>query len=238
MNVISCLYKDYSEFKSFLVACRFDARSHCLVVVKASGYTQEQCVEVARQIRSILPNAIIKGVSSKSVGFDAKIRTDCIHIEIMSFRSTRLKSLIVSLNNGHPADWALEIVGNICSSDTRLVTVNFSTTTNVAEDFVREFNKLLPEIPMFGGNCSTQEEPTRGFIFDDQQSYRDSLFVLSFSGDNLIVTTGMVNNVESIGDVYTITSTDGIAIDEFDGHEAKEFLAEGLGFEINNRITD
>ena len=185
MNVISCLYKDYSEFKSFLVACRFDARSHCLVVVKASGYTQEQCVEVARQIRSILPNAIIKGVSSKSVGFDGKIRTDCIHIEIMSFRSTRLKSLIVSLNNGHPADWALEIVGNICSSDTRLVTVNFSTTTNVAEDFVREFNKLLPEIPMFGGNCSTQEEPTRGFIFDDQQSYRDSLFVLSFSGDNL-----------------------------------------------------
>ena len=238
MNVISCLYKDYSEFKSFLVACRFDARSHCLVVVKASGYSQEQCVEVARQIRSILPNAIIKGVSSKSIGFDGKIRTDCIHIEILSFRSTRLKSLIVSLNNGHPADWALEIVGNICSSDTRLVTVNFSTTTNVAEDFVREFNKLLPEIPMFGGNCSTQEEPTRGFIFDDQQSYRDSLFVLSFSGDNLIVTTGMVNNVESIGDVYTITSTDGIAIDEFDGHEAKEFLAEVLGFEINNRIPD
>ena len=238
MNVISCLYKDYSEFKSFLVACRFDARSHCLVVVKASGYSQEQCVEVARQIRSILPNAIIKGVSSKSIGFDGKIRTDCIHIEILSFRSTRLKSLIVSLNNAHPADWALEIVGNICSSNTRLVTVNFSTTTNVAEDFVKEFNKLLPEIPMFGGNCSSQEEPTKGFIFDDQQSYRDSLFVLSFSGDNLIVTTGMVNNVESIGDVYTITSTDGIAIDAFDGREAKEFIAEVLGFEINNSIPD
>lgn len=239
MNIISCVYKDYSTFKSFLVASRVDARAHSLVVITTSGYSKEESVEIAKQVRTILPNAIIQGISSNQFAYGDQLLQQCAYVKVISFKNTKLKSQLIDISTSQPASWALEIVGNICSSNTKLVTTYLSNHYNLTEDFVKEFNKLLPEVTLFGGNCSCTLDFETGFLFDDEGVHENNLYAVSFSSDTLIVNSGLVNNVESIGDIFSITKTDGYVVDEIDGRDCKEFIKDvlGLDLELNHELT-
>ncbi len=238
MNVISCFYKDYSSFKSFLVASRVDARSHCLVQIISANGSRDESLAVAKDIRSILPNAIIQGLSSMYIGYDGKLHDSRVFVKVVSFKNTKLKSQIIDLTASSPASWALETVGNLCLPNTKLVTAYFSIQGRYTEDFVSEFNKLLPEVTVFGGNSSSHELGVKGYIFDDEGIYEDALCVTSFSSDSLIVSTGVVNNAEGIGDIYNVTRTNGQIIDEIDGRDTREFIKDVLGLDIVNDVPD
>lgn len=233
MKELSCIYNNYSQFKSFLVSKGVDAKYSYCVFVYVTEPDEGAAISIAKDIRSILPNSAIHGTTTSSFTIEGIRHTTGTLVCLWSFDKSKFNSIFLNLEHLKPAEWALELLGEICTSDTKLVNLTVSDRTSDLSDFVDEFNKIVPDISLFGG--SSDVVAGNSFIFDDKTIYHNALYAVSVSGSDLKVFSRVLNNVEPIGEIHEVTKVNGYKIYEIDNKPILTFFYDLLGKDI---LTD
>ncbi len=236
-----CYYEDFSSFKSFLDSNVVDTRLHYLVIINTTFSDSNKALAIAKEVRTLFPNSAIVGYSSFKVTFHGEIKSKSTVIRIVGFDTSKFDVNLITLEDDtNPADVALDVVGNLCSSQTKAVMMLSSRMTFSLNDMIYEFNKLSPEIMLVGGHVSVSvnsKQAVSGYLFDDNNVYNSHLMSIAFAGSELIAYNDVISSDEPMGDVYELTKVDGNDILEVSGTPAVEFFTKIFGVNADDATS-
>ena len=122
MKDFSCIYNDYSSFKSFLVSSNINPRLYYLIIINTTLNEAEKAVAIAKELRSIFPNSAVIGYSTCKIAIHGEVRSNGTVVRILGFENSRFDVSLTCLEKDtSPANVALDVVGNLCNSQTKAV---------------------------------------------------------------------------------------------------------------------
>lgn len=228
MKDFSCIYNDYSSFKSFLVSSNINPRLYYLIIINTTLNEAEKAVAIAKELRSIFPNSAVIGYSTCKIAIHGEVRSNGTVVRILGFENSRFDVSLTCLEKDtSPANVALDVVGNLCNSQTKAVMMFSSCFEFSLNELVAEFNKLSPEIYLVGGHVSVtlnNRSVVCGYLFDEHGVYRNHIISIALAGKDLIIYQDVVSSDKPMGDVYELTKVDGSDILEISGMPAVDFF--------------
>ena len=232
MKEYVCLFENRDSFKQFLADSKVDTNSKLLVFLYSSGLSPEESVSNAAFVKSLLPYSSIAGSSSCKFSLKGEIYQSGMMVRIVCFEKSQFEVRFIPYTGVCAADLSLDIVGNMCNQTTRALTIHVSGNYLNLVGFVDEFNKLVPDIVLTGGPCTSVKSFFWGFVFDEHMSYMRHFMVVAFSGNDLQVFSFVINNVEPVGDIYEVTDVNGGVVEEIAGVKTLDFVNDTLGIDV------
>ncbi len=213
-----------------------------LIRIHTAIHGEEEAVDLARFIKSIVPGAHIFGTSTSAVIVGGKlIQNQCvISVTQMSHGYVRTAMLPTFDENNKPIP-PITLTQNIRSAiidnDTKLMLTFLTGKYLDVYTFVEKCNDVLPNIQMIGGIANTSEISLRkfvdtGFIFDENTSTTKGVILAAIGGTEVESYSSYATGVKAIGSEMEITDTFGTCILAIDGKDASEGFRQSVGDEI------
>lgn len=233
MRDVSCFYAGKAAFERHLKDNGVDCASECLVTINAVGTMPDASVEIAKDIRSVLPRAKIRGLSScllrgeytttesgvlVTVSIMDKVQCDIALLDATGFDPDKMAKTVADLING--------------KDKPQLASVFFSSNAALLDKFVEKYNSYAGSVPLVGGIVTSSGKVT-GFVFNEHGYTEDGIFLNVWYGADFHVNSIVVNNIAPISEVFEITKVDGQNILEISGKPVGEFVKENLGFDYS-----
>ena len=225
-------YRDAKTFERFVRSEGIDSHRQLLVQIN-SGITDIGTIESLRQtVSEILPHACLAGASSVIQLFDSEIVEDRIVLGISAFEtsSVTLEEYALSMQKNESPSTIVELLANRVEEDTQGILLLTNTIEFDIEQLIKESNRVMPGIPIFGGIAS-DKEPFKNFIvFSHNRVYReDAIIAVFLHGENLQLHCNYFFDWEPIGREFTVTKADGRYLYELDGHSIIDVYSKYFG---------
>jgi len=184
-----------------------------LIRIHTAIHLEDEAVDLAKYIKSIVPQALILGTSTSAVIYQGKcLQNQCV-ISVTQMSSGVVKAGMFPLYDEKAGRWvpaldlAQDVKEKLIREDSRLLLTFFTPSYRDVSYFVVESNDVIPGVQMIGGitdhaNVNAQKN---GFVFNEN-GWSDSAAILaSFSGPDLESFTSCANGVQAVGKENEIT---------------------------------
>ena len=216
-----------------------------LIRIHTAIHLEDEAVDLARHIKSMVPRAHIYGTSTVApICWGRLVENQCI-ISITqtskkgSIRTARLPLFDRDSVPINPKALCERVGETVMSDDTRVLLTFISDRYHDCARFVEGMNESFPGVRMTGGTVSLPDLGGRGtsevgFVFDENGWSDDSIFLAAIGGENMESLATYATGAQTIGDEFVITGTDELCVTEIDGKPAAEVYLDGTGDAVKN----
>ena len=211
-------------------------RGDILIRIHTAVHREEEAVELAKFVKSLVPRAHIFGTSASAVINAGKLDPNQCVISVTQMDEGRVQSALLStLDEVTKAPLAPEclcekIKDAVASEDSKLMLAFTTEAYTDVKAFVEKCNDVFPGVQMIGGIANAmrgrnKRNISRGYLFNETGWSYDGMIVAMLSGRNLECYTSGATGVQTVGDELMITEADHNRIVSIDGRDAlSEYL--------------
>ncbi|MBR4733684.1 MAG: EAL domain-containing protein [Lachnospiraceae bacterium] len=202
-----------------------------LIRIHTAIHYEEEAVELAKYVKSLVPNAHIIGTSTAAVIRWGKIDPNQCVISVTQMDDCQVRSALLPTHSGgkqkrplKPETLCKKVKEAVFSEDSKLMLAFLTADYGDVARFVEKSNDAFPGVPMIGGvpgrSELIREKQFLGYVFNENGWSRESILVASISGKDLKSCAAFATGVQAIGEVMKVTETDGRRIVSIDGVDA------------------
>ena len=239
MISINQLYEGISSFDKLLDERHFVRSDICLVKIFTSCLNQEEAVQVAKDIRGVLPNAYIIGSTAAGIIFSGKQYEDQTMVLVEMYDHLKINVKQFSWEGKAAPTLAEEVHSAFRDADNEKVHILFSDRYYNVNNFVNEINALSPKIHLAGGIAGDLlKSDMPGFVFTDEGVSSCTALAYSVTGDEAVCFIDVNTAQEPISPVFTVTGTDGSLIRTIEGESADQWMYRYLALDEMKSFGD
>ncbi len=224
-------FHDIEGFEEFVVENSLADKEPLLVQVSSGKISSENFRYIRECIKKVLPNALVAGASSVMQQYEGEFTQDLTVFGITYFEKSEI-SLFEYLFTGSKGEYSSAAAA--LSSQVREDTKGILLLTNAVrfniERFIRECNRHISHIPIFGGIASDNEPYENFTIFTQNRVFEGEGFIaVIMHGDSLNVSCNYFFDWVPIGKEFTVTKAEGRYLQELDGEPLKSIYSKYFG---------
>ncbi len=217
-----------------------------LVRIHTAIHLEDEAVELARFIKSIVPGAKIVGTSTSAIISWGKLAMNQCVISVSQMDGGRVRTAIIPTTD---AETGLPItVDTLCGEAqcmvlqpmTKLMMVFVAGDYLDVQRMADKSNECQPGLQMVGGivnvsEIGQQKDCRSGFVFDETGWSADGILMASLAGEDLECFSAYATGAQAIGGAYEINEAVGNCILKLGGVDAAEEYHTGIGEVLRNR---
>ena len=214
-----------------------------LIRIHTAIHLNEEAVDLARFIKSIVPKAKIFGTSTTGVISWGKLSfNQCVYsvtlMDEAKVKTVMLPSFYEDTDTMIPAKELVKDVKEAISKDDIKLMLTFLTPFyREVHDFVEECNDAFPGTQMVGGLACFSSDVTKikeeiGFVFNENGWSDKGVLCAAITGKNVECLTSIATGLTTIGDEMEVTDTFGSCILEINNDEAGYEYRRSIGDEL------
>jgi len=233
MKQWSFRYTDPEGFEKFVADEKIGHYEKVLVQVN-TGVTDYETVEgLRRAIVGALPHALVAGATSAlQVDMEKKVVAGHIVFGITAFEKSDISLFEYRFPEEGTVDYGsiAERMAARVTPATKGVLLLTNTVHFDIEKLIRETNRYMADVPIFGGIASDSEPFENFVIFTQNRVYTEEAIVAVFlEGEKLQISCNYFFDWEPIGREYTVTKAEGRYLQELDGEPIMDVYANYFG---------
>ena len=217
-----------------------DETSDILVRIHTSVHKKEEALELAKFVKSLIPNAKIFGTSTSAVIYRGRTLYDHCVISITKMeKDNRIQTALLETydNTNHPIapmTLARKVKDTILTDNTDILLTFITRMYRDVYLFINECNQIFPQVKMIGGLANMPESSLEvfeqsGFVFNEERCSEKAIILASIAGENIYSIASYATGVESFGSDIKINQTDGNCIVELNHHPAPKYFCDSVG---------
>ena len=239
MKILSILYKDRDSVLTLLGNGNLRQEDLYLVRIYTAAATKAQAVQIAKDIKELLPNAKIIGSSAAGIMFHDELYEEENMVVFESFNKGNIDVASFSWKNRPAEAIAKDVADFAANNDSIIMHVLSSDRYDDSHAFVCEFNRLNNTTKLVGGTAGDIiSKGEVSYVFDHRGIKPYSIIVASISGKDIKAKSWVNISHEPISDMFTVTESQGDVLKKIDGIDAKEWIREQLGLENLREFSD
>jgi PAS domain S-box-containing protein len=228
MKLLNYIYQNESELIEYINQYKIANDANILIQIFASGNEIKTIESVRKQLKIILPNAIIIGTTTAGIIDNKTIYDNQINISFSSFEKSSVKS--VSYFNKDER-FILNDIKKLINTKTKLI-ISFANTLRFdATSLLKNLTSTHKNIIIAGGNAGDDYKFSSCYTFNNYSTDCDIVFAI-IDSDILKVHSNYILNWETIGKEMTITKANGSKIYEVDNKKTLDIFKHYLGDSI------
>ena len=217
-----------------------------LIRIHTAIHLEDEAVELARFIKSIVPQAKIVGTSTSAViNFGKLLMNQCM-ISVTQITGGHVQSGIIPTRDpqtGLPIsvdDVCHTAQGRVLQEIAKLILTFLAGSYLDIQRMVDRSNECQPGLPMLGGivtvsDIGQQKACKAGFVFDENGWTSQGLLMATIGGGEVESFCAYATGVQAIGAEFEITDAFGSCILELAGVDAAKEYCTGIGEVLHNR---
>ncbi len=232
--------------QAFLQMMLDPEKGDILVRIHTAIHLEDEAVELARFIKTIVPSAKIVGTSTSAVINWGKLAMNQCVISVTQMDGGHVNTAIIATRD---RETGLPItVDDVChtaqcrvfSKDTKLILTFLAGDYLDIQKMVDRSNECAPGVQMIGGivnaaRIGQQAACKSGFIFDENGWTSEGLLIATIGGSEVESFCTYATGVQAIGDEYEITDAFGNCILGLAGVDAAKEYHTGIGEALTHR---
>lgn len=249
MKNIGFIYSSDQRFEELIKANELSADKEYLIRVHTCIHNVNTIMPFVNKILSYLPHSKIIGSSTSGVIFEGQILTNRCMVSITEFRNAEVKTFMADLSGENSSDISGEVLADyavtqLSANGQTFMLAFFGRPYMKIEDFVKNMNKITPQIHILGGIANTPEisffnmKKQNSFVFNEHGASMHSVAFAAVSNNSMSVYSDIIYVTEPVGKEHTITDADEMIIRTVDGENAVEWYQNLLGINFSELRTD
>ena len=216
-----------------------------LIRIHTAIHLGEEAVELARFIKSIIPEAKIIGTSTSAVINAGKLSLDQCIISVTQTQGASIRTMMLPTSDektGEPLS-----ADNVCmiakpalmQSEMKMMFAFLAGKFYDFEQTVDHVNQCVPGVRMVGGivnrsDIGSQKE-SGGFVFDETGYMEQGLLLCTLAGKEVSCISDYATGAQAIGDSYEISDAFGNCILKLGEVDAAKEYCTGIGEALKKR---
>ncbi len=209
----------------------WDKQDRYLVRVVTSNLDCAQSLEVAKEIKALLPNSVVVGNSSTdAVILNGNHLQGATIVAVYHFEKLHVVVETFSYEEKTPKQLAGAVHRAFCpngEAPNGLVHLLMARPYEEVNEFVQATNEYTPTVKLIGGitgDIMGADSSILGFAFTHEQVIQNGLVAFTVTGEEVRNFTHVSTSMVKIGDSYEITKTDGCLIEEIEHQPALDWM--------------
>lgn len=214
MERLSYIYKTEEDFKNHLEDCNFDYEKESLVKIFTLSIDEENSVEIAKQVKNIIPNSTIIGASSISALIYKNEQLDeGAMIVVEQYDDLNVLTGFFKWDEVTAADLANDVYSHFWEKarfDKRYPTqILISDGYCEVNTFLKALNEKKHVLKLAGGIVGSNLRQTMdGFLFNETGILKNTMVVFTAIGQEEYGFVKMSISQDPISETYEITQVD------------------------------
>lgn len=232
MKNLNILYEGIEDFSTYLYTNCFELSNDCLVRIYSAIGTMEESIEIAQDIKKVLPNAKIIGSSSSGIIFNGRQYEDKTLVVIDAFNKTDVLIHTHTFQDKDAEVVAKEVTESIKGMSVPLMHVLCGNHYHDVHNFIEAFNGYNHTTRLVGGVAGDiLSNNTRSFVFTENGVVDQGIVTAALVSKELVVFNDVNIAHTPISTCYHITKTEGSYILEIENIPATKWCKEQFGTE-------
>lgn len=223
-------FHDIEGFEEFVVENSLADKEPLLVQVTIAKRELNTFVRVRDAIVASLPKAVVVGGSS-TIGFSGNgLSGDSVVLSITHFEKSEISLFEKRVHSEDDFSNINRLLLEEVTEDTKGILLLTNSIQYGVEKLIKETNKHIPDIPIFGGIVSDSEPYDNFIVFSQNRIYdKEAVVAVLFRGDSLHVSCKHYFNWVPIGKEFLITKADGRYLEELDNKPIRDIYTKYFG---------
>lgn len=208
-----------------------------LIRIHTAIHYEEEAVELARYVKSLVPKAHIFGTSTAAVINWGKMDPNQCVISVTQMDDCQVTSALISTcSRGKqrkslmPETLCRKVKNAVIREDTKFLLAFLTTDYGEVARFVEKSNEVFPNVQMIGGVAGMSEllgdKQKYGFVFNENGWSREAILVAAISGDSVKRCASYATGAQAVGEEMVVTGVNGRRVISIDGVDAaQKYLA-------------
>ncbi len=234
MKHLNILIKDINDIKINSEIKQFLNQENCLVRIHVSSADTNFALDLAKEIRNILPKSNIMGTAVDGVLFNGEIYDDFHLISIISFDKAKIFTKLISGNELKVNELSHAISNTVLNYEPSTIFLFLGDENKEIHKICQHLSKKANKASFVGGVSGYLNKKTgevTNYVFDDKKLIKNGCVLAGVSKEYILSYTNAVVGHEAISKIYTITDTTDTYINEIDNQNANDWMRENLGFD-------
>ncbi len=223
-------FSNIENLHSFIADNKINDAQNVLVQIFLGIVDESIALEIAKNIKSIVPFSHILGTTTSGEIIDGKMCDNTIVITFTLFEKTILKSDIYATSNNDIQKLIIDLV----SKDTKAMILFSDGLKSNGEDIIDKISDIKKDLIIAGGRAGDNYNFTKTFVFNENKIVENGFVVVSLNSDELVVYNNYMLNWQTIGQDMIVTKANGNEILEINNINIIDVYRKYLG----NEITD
>lgn len=239
MITLKHLYGGSIKFEAFLYQNNFDKDSECLVRIYTADCTQEEAVDIAKDIKKCLPNANIIGASGSGIIYEGEQYQHDTLVIVEKLEHTKVVIGIYTFQGKTALEVASEVYGQFGEEDASIMHIICGDHYPDVHDFVAQFNKRYSHIKLIGGVAGDiLSKNIGGYVFTEDGVADHGIVTAAYYNKELYVFQKVNISHEPISPVYHLDHTQDSLIIDIEGQSAVDWCKDQLGLQKLTHYDD
>lgn len=229
MIVVQCLFTTIVEFQEQIK--QINQEENCLVQIYTSQLLPDQSVQLANDIRGILPKAQIIGTSANAIIYKGEQYREGTLIVVEQFKRTQVRTNLIEYDEKTYEELAEEICEFWGAKQPRILRLFVGACYDYSHQLIEKMNKIAPKIQIVGGVAGEVCQPdVTPYVFNANKAVSGGLIYVGLESDSLYIYNRINTAHETISPEYTITAVSDRAVLEIEEQPAQSWLQKNIGF--------
>lgn len=234
MNILNLNFTDYTTLQKSIKEHFADDLKSVLIQFFDARNDIDLFSQMAQQLTSMLPNAVVLGVSTTDGIMDGKIIENGVVISICSFSKTNLIPLYTPSCNYSGGKSIASTINYNCKA-----ALFFSEGfTGIPESFLNGVNETRKELVVVGGVASKHEKSPTTLISLNETVYTKGVVGVAFDNPSLHIFKDWKLNWHPIGKSMVVTKAEGPVVYELDNKPILEVIRHYFGDDAIKELPD
>ncbi len=231
MKALNILYSGKPELDSWIKNQELNDGSQCFIRIHSSNLSGDECVDLAKHLRILLPASTIVGCAVSGVIYNGEIVGDETLISIIRFNFGTIKSRILMARDMTTEELITDITSYAVGEESSLGFLFLGINQLEGLKIADALNEKVPNVPFVGGvtGYTLEDGSILSFVFDENGYYENACSISLISQEYVLSYTNIVNGHPAVSEEYTITAAHEDFVDEIDNKPAIEWLNQELG---------
>ncbi len=242
MKTLNNIYKNPLQIKEWIEENKLNDGNKCLVRIHPSSNDEKMFLDMAKNIKELLPFASIIGCNVSGIIFDGETYDNDTLISIIQFEHSNFTTKIQSVEGYSTEDIVNSIANYINEYNGGTGFLFFDEKIPYTSDIIDKLDKSVENTILSGGVCGFSSlEGSHSVLFDENGIYRNSYAIALIGKDYILPYSNIVTGHPAISDTFTITETDGQYIDTVENIDGTAWFNQALGitnFYENKSLED
>lgn len=241
MKAYNHLYENLENFKGFVDGIGLSRDKEVLIRIHSPLHTMDEMQSLSKDIKDILPKAVIVGCSSSYVICEGQILPDSCLVSITEFENCEIRFGMFSCetedgNEKSGEELCRQVSEELIQKDQGFLLVFFPLSYYKTAKFVTSMNQENQGIRMIGGVSYMEanvhhESEHYAYVLADTVTSTNSMVAALIKSPQLCIYENVINGVDAIGRSYEVTKVHEHFVDEIEGVDAATWYENILGKE-------
>ncbi len=202
-----------------------------LIRIHTAIHYEDEAVELAKYVKSLVPNAHIIGTSTAAIIRWGKIDPNQCVISVTQMDECKVRSALLPTHSGgkqkrplKPETLCKKVKEAVLCEDSKLMLAFLTADYGDVAHFVEKSNETFPGVQMIGGvpgrSDLIREKQMVGYVFNENGWSAEAILVAAISGKELKSCASYATGIQAVGEVMEVTEAEGRHVISIDGVDA------------------